>query len=234
MEPIPLRALTVLLNYEFMVSDPRFHGVRFLLSSVADATTLPTIKGRIPDLFKNLPATIRKQSLNQFVTFEEPLPADIASTTILIHPDAAPSVQALTFAQRELIYHETHSSDGCLKAIALFQFFFDLCSPGQKLSIQLTNEFISERNANSQGPQEPTIVDIHARDVLKFISKGPKLHSIVALPPTKVLINGSRENEPHAVLQFYSPRDLHHFIVDMTRMQYGEAGRRNLFLGNRP
>ena len=36
MEPIPLRTLTLLLNYERAVSDPRFVGMRLLESTEAD------------------------------------------------------------------------------------------------------------------------------------------------------------------------------------------------------
>jgi hypothetical protein len=36
MEPIPLRALTVLLNYERMISDPRFKGERLMNWSIVD------------------------------------------------------------------------------------------------------------------------------------------------------------------------------------------------------
>jgi len=59
-----------------------------------------------------------------------------------IHPYAFPKVQALSFQQREAIYYETHSHNGCYKAVAMYQFFFSLCPPRQKLSIQMTNEVI--------------------------------------------------------------------------------------------
>lgn len=57
-----------------------------------------------------------------------------------IHPDAPPEVKALTFAQRELIYHQTRGHDSCYKAMGIFEFFFQLCTPGQKLKIQLRDE----------------------------------------------------------------------------------------------
>lgn len=36
LEPIPLRTLTLLLNYERIISDPRFHDVRLIATSLAD------------------------------------------------------------------------------------------------------------------------------------------------------------------------------------------------------
>lgn len=41
MEPIPLRTLTTLLNYERMISDPRYKDMALQQSSVADDEVLP-------------------------------------------------------------------------------------------------------------------------------------------------------------------------------------------------
>jgi hypothetical protein len=62
------------------------------------------------------------------------------STTCAIHPDASQAVRALTPAQLEDIYYETRAYNGCYKAVAMYQHFFELCSPGQKLSIRISNE----------------------------------------------------------------------------------------------
>lgn len=43
MEPIPLRGLTVLLNYERTVSDPRFEGTLLLNSSIVDTSLLDAL-----------------------------------------------------------------------------------------------------------------------------------------------------------------------------------------------
>jgi hypothetical protein len=62
------------------------------------------------------------------------------STLCLVHPNASPVVKALTDSQLESLFYETRGHDGCYKAIGMYQYFFDLCSPEQKLSIQITNE----------------------------------------------------------------------------------------------
>ncbi len=52
-EPIPLRTLTVLLNYERMISDPRFKDVKLVISSLADPSIVNSGKfervGRPPE-----------------------------------------------------------------------------------------------------------------------------------------------------------------------------------------
>lgn len=51
MKPIPLRTLTVLLNYERMVSDPRFQGERILESSLASPSdNCDSLKAALIDL----------------------------------------------------------------------------------------------------------------------------------------------------------------------------------------
>jgi hypothetical protein len=40
LEPIPLRTLTVLLNYERYVSDPRFQGIKLHLSTLTDPDSI--------------------------------------------------------------------------------------------------------------------------------------------------------------------------------------------------
>jgi hypothetical protein len=58
MEPIPLRTLTVLLNYERMISDPRFEGVALHSSSIVDHSMIPNVRRNYPYVFANEPATI--------------------------------------------------------------------------------------------------------------------------------------------------------------------------------
>jgi hypothetical protein len=82
----------------------------------------------------------REAKFNIFEPYTESATSDPPSTICPIHPKAAPNVQALTHKQRELLYHETRGHDGYFKAIGLFQFFFELCPPGQRVLIQLTNE----------------------------------------------------------------------------------------------
>jgi hypothetical protein len=58
MEPIPLRTLTVLLNYERVISDPRFKDVRLMSSSIADPGMIDRMKVNYSDFLKSVPKTV--------------------------------------------------------------------------------------------------------------------------------------------------------------------------------
>jgi hypothetical protein len=58
MEPIPLRTLTVLLNYERVISDPRFMDAKLVKSSVADPTLIDRVRVNYSGTFTKEPLTI--------------------------------------------------------------------------------------------------------------------------------------------------------------------------------
>jgi hypothetical protein len=58
MEPIPLRTLIVLLNYERTISDTRFEGVALHSSSIVDPTMIQNLRRNYHYVFANEPATI--------------------------------------------------------------------------------------------------------------------------------------------------------------------------------
>lgn len=116
--------------------------------------------------------------------------------------------------QRETIYHETRAMDGCYKAICLFQKFFDLVPANQKLLIQIKDE-------------APVLVSTGSRRVMELNVHGPKLLTILEVKGTDTaVVTGSKHDSPHVVLGFLKPGGTKvEFVVDMTRMQFGEAGR---------
>jgi hypothetical protein len=103
-----------------------------------------------------------------------------------IHSNADRKIHDLTSTQRDAIFDETHNHDGCYKAIAMYQHFFELCPPGQKLSIQIAGE-------------EPVLVDLFPRQILEFKIQHPKLLSVTQILPGKVLVTGGQEDALHAV-----------------------------------
>lgn len=58
-QPIPLRTLTVLLNYERMISDPKFRGTCLIESSEAVGTTVYRFMENYPLLFYTDPRSIQ-------------------------------------------------------------------------------------------------------------------------------------------------------------------------------
>lgn len=90
----------------------------------------------------NVLTYLRATEINIFEACTNSAPSednDPPSTTTLVHPCASPEVHTLSAAQLELILYETRGHNGCFKALALYQKFFELCPPGQKVSIQITN-----------------------------------------------------------------------------------------------
>jgi len=59
LEPIPLRTLTVLLNYERVISNTRFTGVRLMNSSFADPQMVTHMHNNFPQAFATVPGTIQ-------------------------------------------------------------------------------------------------------------------------------------------------------------------------------
>jgi hypothetical protein len=213
-EPIPLRTLTTLLNYERCRSDPRFQGIKLLHSTFADPTLTNQLSPEMRQLLLgSQPPSVKQIHLHAFGPDSDNFTATLSSYDAF-HPTAGPTVRSLTFAQRELIYHESRDHDGCYKALALYQHFLDLCPVGQKLSIQIKNE-------------EPVLVDRYPRSILEFKMKGPKQITIsTGLPTAGTIVIGSEQESLHSVLAFPRPGSKFcDFVVDMTRMQFGEAGR---------
>ena len=138
--PIPLRTLTTLLNHERCLADGRFRGCKLLNSTFSDPNLIDHI---LPEMREqtvaNKPPSVKQVHLHAFLIDSNDV-TGTPSTDDAISPEAFPEVQTLSFAKRELIYHESRGHDGCYKAIELYQQFFDLCPQGQKLSIQIKNE----------------------------------------------------------------------------------------------
>jgi MYND finger len=215
--PIPLRTLTTLLNYERCISDRRFRGCKLIHSTFADPNLLDQIEPEFRQMLDSKPTSVKKIHLHVFRIDSDEI-TGTSSTNDIICPDAVPAVHALPFVQRELIYHESRGHDGCYNAIELYQQFFDLCPPGQALSIQLKNEL-------------PVQVSPFTRRILEFKMKGPKLLTISTGMRTRenkkgTIITGLEQESLHSVLGFAGPKSENvDFVVDMTRMQWGESGR---------
>ncbi|EKD14156.1 uncharacterized protein L3040_007844 [Drepanopeziza brunnea f. sp. 'multigermtubi'] len=222
-EPIPLRALTVLLKYELMISDPRYTKFRLVNTSLAQ----PGLVSGNPHVFANDAPSVTRRSLHTFLELAAvPSPGNPhPATTCELHPAAPVGVQRLSAADRELIYQETRNHDACYKAIGLFQFFLDLCPPGQQLMYQ-------------SGNQQPILLNPQARRVFVYEVHQPRHHTRSYLlksnprPGEGPLspVTGSRSPEDHCVMAFLRPGpqrpDPNHprsyYVVDMTRMQYGK------------
>ncbi|KAF8859931.1 hypothetical protein BDZ45DRAFT_801176 [Acephala macrosclerotiorum] len=215
MEPIPLRTLTTLLNYERMISDPRFHGHKLWRSSLKDGGLVNRTKVSAASMLKNLPATVKKSSAHLFLKDEEAATFEPPSTTCCLHPLADPAMRELTFTELENIFHETHGHSECYKAIGLYHYFLDLCPSGQEISIQIAKE-------------EPVLFNASTNPrMIEFDLIGPKQLKMAHIQSTQLFMStGNRDGQQHSILGFkVGDSNDDWVVVDMTRMQYGEAGR---------
>ncbi|XMA09495.1 hypothetical protein WAI453_002286 [Rhynchosporium graminicola] len=263
-EPIPLRAITLLINYERMISDPRYKGLKLGGTSRGDPQMITGVMKIAPRIWDNEPESVKRRTVHIFAPeLENPKSdtVDTADTTDTtdsktppaacdIHSSASAGVIALSPAERDLIFHETRAHDGCYNATGMYQDFFALCPPGQEISIQVGNE-------------TPVSIDVSRRVILEYTLHEPK-HNILSLiehPSTCTspesytwTSSGASPSENHCVMAFFPSQHLvpssgyfkpsskpskkleNAMIIDMTRLQYGDAGfgtyGENYFLGS--
>ncbi|KAG4440083.1 hypothetical protein IFR05_004426 [Cadophora sp. M221] len=192
-----------------MVSDPRYKGLKLGGSTRSDQNLSEGITKLLPKIWDGEPESVRRRFVHMFAT--DPETADRTSSdnppaTCSIHPYASAGVKYLSRADLDLIFHETRGQNGCYNAIGMYQDFFALCPEGQQVSIQIANE-------------EPTLISATAR------SDSPRIDDKLWYTSS-----GAHSSENHCVLAFRHPSNgdifskENYYIVDMTRLQYGEAG----------
>ncbi|CAG8962200.1 hypothetical protein HYFRA_00005252 [Hymenoscyphus fraxineus] len=224
LEPIDLRKLTTLLNYERVTSDPRFQGVKLGSSSIADPKMIQQLTSMkaCQDLIDQAPPSIEK-TVWSTVAYDPTHRnnSEFPAATCEVHPLASDKVKALTSAQRDSLYYGLLGDEGCFEAITLYELFFVHCERGQKVSIQL-------------GKEPPHLVDLSDHFIVELKLQHPKILTVVAgLPETSV--SGFRDEQGRAILAFRNDPLTPDIVVDMSRLQYGDAGRgdygENYYLG---
>jgi MYND finger len=82
-------------------------------------------------------------------------------------------------------------------------------------------------NINALKLKEPLLVCSQPCQIFEYKVKGPKFHTITSIPSKPLtLCTGNKEGENHSVLGFPHPdKPEEYLVVDMTRVQYGIAGR---------
>ncbi|CAG8972577.1 hypothetical protein HYALB_00011309 [Hymenoscyphus albidus] len=228
LEPIGLRKLTTLLNYERATSDPCFQGVKLMSSSVTDPKMIQQLTSvkACRDLIDRAPPSINRKTIWSTVAYDPTHRnnSEFLAATCEIHPLASDKVKALASAQRDSLYYGLLGDEGCWEAIALYEIFFVHCERGQKVSIQV-------------GKEPPHLVDLSDHFIIELKIQHPKILTVVAgLPETSV--NGFRDEQAHAVLAFSADPSSPGIVVDMSRLQYGDSGRgdygENYYLGRLP
>ncbi|TVY20143.1 hypothetical protein LARI1_G001435 [Lachnellula arida] len=107
-----------------------------------------------------------------------------------------------------------------------------------------TVEYVASFLVSMEFAFKPILIDMSPRSVIKFSINGPFLHVVTSTPKatggagdSNIMATGAKDNEGHGILAFPCPgkKDKQQFVVDMTRMEYGDVGRgtygENYFLG---
>lgn len=192
MDPIPLRTIAVLLNYERTTTDPRFVGrqlVDYIPTKYSKESPYHILNPRKGEATKNLSKTVR--SRHEFVfSMRKNVPTNVpARTTCEIGPNCTEAVRNLPPKRLEIIFQETRNLDGCLRAIRIYDKFVEHCSPGQLFSIQVAGE-------------EPLLISDRGESVFMVLRK-IKMISSINLEPSGPHIATRTEDDsgtdPHFV-----------------------------------
>lgn len=225
MDPIPLRTLTLLLNYERITSNPQYQGTYLLKSSFADASVLnfQPLEARCPEYFGPNASKSKEKSVHWFArSFHSEPPSKHAATTCTVHPDASEATKNLSAKELELIYHLSRGHDGCTHALRLFLAFFKLCPDGQSLSIQLENEKPVIVSVDDACVVEFTVMDSRAISILNVMEK-PFSNDARYTSNMQMKVTGAGEGFPHKTLTLGTPGGI--WYVDMSSMQFGNVGQ---------
>ncbi|KAF7940736.1 uncharacterized protein EAE97_006922 [Botrytis byssoidea] len=219
-EAIPLRTLTTLLNYERLVSDPRYKQTSLHSSTISDQTMLPQSD---PQAFKKINVhTFHHDASTPDSTQDQALETSTTQAISTIHPSCDIATRSLSPTQLENIFYESRSHDACHKALILFKKKFAFCSSDQQLSIQIKNE-------------DAVLIDPFPLSIIEYKLTGLKLMSVQSLKLGNggaTYITGGENEGFHSILGFPKPGTSvgqivnldDFFVVDMTRMQWGKRG----------
>ncbi|ATZ53534.1 hypothetical protein BCIN_09g03690 [Botrytis cinerea B05.10] len=228
-QPIPLRTLITLLNYERLTRDRRYENLSLYHSSEMESRKIEESD------------TVYTEAARCFCYDDSPYPPDQEiwrQSTCRIHPEAPPETRRLNSTQLERAFYESRCSQWASGCELMYQLFFRFCGEGQQLKIQISNE-------------QPVLVNASDMHVMRFVLIRPKHRNLngehqrpdsafkklmlgrckgvilVFFPPgedTNSLVNGSNPRTPFDDC----------FVVDMLHMRYGKKGlfEEPYFLGN--
>ncbi|KAF5872970.1 uncharacterized protein Bfra_008248ia [Botrytis fragariae] len=218
-QPIPLRTLITLLNYERVKSDWRYENLSLYHSSEMQSRGIEESD------------TVYTEGARCFCYDDSPYPPDQQiwrQTTCRVHPEAPPGTRQLSSAQLERAFYESRSAEWGPMCELMYQLFFKFCGKDQQLKIQISDE-------------QPVLVDASRMYVLHFASIHPRhrnlngehqtpdgvFHTLmlgscegsvlVFPPPIKNMDLSSNGEESH--IEFEDC-----FVVDMLHMRYGKKG----------
>lgn len=127
-----------------------------------------------------------------------------------------PSALRLQQGDLESIYYTSRGNNTCAVLVHLFCRFFALFSSDQSISLQIAGE-------------TPKLVSWDQVQIVEYLIYGPKTLTINQVHRTEIFRHyicgsGDADGYAHVVLRFPIDTDTD-YILDVSRLQYGEAGR---------
>ncbi|KAF2109880.1 hypothetical protein BDV96DRAFT_584753 [Lophiotrema nucula] len=133
-------------------------------------------------------------------------------------------LKRLTAKQLETVYYRARAHDGCFKAIALLQHFFDLYPPSTQLRIR--------HGPKGKEPGKEYITTIDRRAIVEDDFQFPKnctYTAVIKNPKTmeaRAYVCGHEPTMAHAIMGFSSPEAaMTQSFLDLSSIQFGDAGR---------
>ncbi|TEY54714.1 hypothetical protein BOTCAL_0238g00190 [Botryotinia calthae] len=218
-QPIPLRTLITLLNYERSTRDWRYENLSLYHSSEMESRKIEESD------------TVYTEAARCFCYDDSPYPPDQdiwRQATCRVHPEAPPETRQLSSTQLERAFYESRSSEWGSGYELMYQLFFKFCGKGQQLKIQISNE-------------QPVLVNASDMHVMRFILIHPRHRNLNGEHETpdsvfnKLMLGRCKGS----ILVFFPPgEDVglpvngnnpripfdDCFVVDMLHMQYGKKG----------
>jgi len=207
---LDLHDIAILLNYERASTEPRFRHAK--LREVATETSpFKTIALTVPIMLDAL----APNKVGFVFDVCEPTDPNERDVPRNILPTPVPSnLETLTKRQLETIYWQARGHDGCYKAVALIQHFFDLYPSSQPVRVRTVEgrDFVTPSSN---------------RVILEFLLDYPQLCMLAAVfPQNQMYICGESDTLMHAVVGFASPDEENvSTVLDLSSMQFGDIGR---------
>lgn len=223
---IDLHDISLLLTYERGTTEPRFRHAK-LRELVLGPANFRTVRFLVPDWDNaTIPRTgyvfDKPTSLSKAEEDEPDLPSNMIKT-----PTPA-GLENISAKDLEIYYWQPRNHDGCYRTVVLFQHLFDLF-PSDLTRVRVR---VVENN-------KPRIYTTLASDrlIVEMKLQKPKTMNLCAvLPVNQTYTTGADDVMDHAVLAFPPPseHDQAQTILDLSSLQFGEAGRgfkgRGLFI----
>lgn len=214
-EPLDLYDIAVLLNYERATTEPRFRHTK--LREVALPGSKPkTVALKAPDEHNWIDNDCTWIVLDKKT--DELSDRDLPSNFL---PENQKPADGTSEQKLETLFYQARSHDGGYITIGLLQIFLDLFPGDTKLKIR--------HAPKNKSPGESYITGITKRVIIEQPFQYPKTSvAIAVLPAATLYVSGNMPEFEHPVMGFGAlddPNDEVKSILDLSSMQFGDAGR---------